>query len=408
MHSLIRREALLLTIGILFLAVFSSPVVCRAQDDPERARAFQLYDEAKYAEALPLFEKLAVKYAEDRDVLKTYGFLSIGEGTYLKDPTARKEARRRGRELLLKAQKLGADDALLKTMLESIPPDGGDDAKLTTKKEAEDAMREGEAAFSKNDFAKALEMYQLALLLDPNLYEAAVFIGDVYYATADQKKAGEWFGRAAAMNPDRETAYRYWGDSLMKQGRVTEAGDKFIESYLAAPYDRLSRSAFLNWGQRVNIELNHPEVNIPTDVSSQQEGKVTINLDPNSLKKDDKSGAATAWLLYGLVRGGWASANFSKQYPNEKKYRHSLKEEADALRAAIKSYEDAQKKDAKSIPDPSLQILTKLDKEGLLESFILLALPDEGIAQDYREYRRTNLEDLRRYVKQYVLTGGGK
>ena len=294
MHRSIRRNTLLLSICLLFLVLCSSPIVCRAQDDPDRARAFQLYNEGKYAEALPLFERLVVKYAEDRDVVKTYGFLTIGEGTYLKDPAARKEARRRGRELLAKAQKLGAEDALLKTMLESIPPDGGDDAKLTTKKEAEDAMREGEAAFSKNDFAKALELYQLALLLDPNLYEAAVFIGDVYYSTADQKKAGEWFARAATMNPDRETAYRYWGDSLMKQGRVTEAGDKFVESYLAAPYDRLSRAAFLSWGQRVNIELNHPEVDIPASVASQQDGKVTINLDPNSLKKDDKSGAGAA------------------------------------------------------------------------------------------------------------------
>ncbi|HSD47887.1 MAG TPA: hypothetical protein VLB87_14765, partial [Pyrinomonadaceae bacterium] len=58
--------------------------------------------------------------------------------------------------------------------------------------------------------------------------------------------------------------------------------------------------------------------------------------------------------------------------------------------------------------DRSLTLLAKLDKEGLLESFILLALPDAGIAQDYPGYRRTNLEDLRRYVKQYVLTGGGQ
>jgi hypothetical protein len=83
-----------------------------------------------------------------------------------------------------------------------------------------------------------------------------------------------------------------------------------------------------------------------------------------------------------------------------------LKEEADALRAAIKSYEEQQKK-AKST-DPSLQLLAKLEKEGLLESYILLALPDEGIAQDYPDYRRTNLENLRRYVKQYVLTGGAR
>jgi hypothetical protein len=382
--------------------------VCSAQDDPERTRAFQLYEEAKYAEALPVFEKLAAKYAEDRDVLKTYGFLMIGQGAYLKDADARKEARRRGRELLVKAQQLGSQDALLKSMLESIPTDGGNDAQLSTKKEAEDAMREGEAAFAKKDFGQAIEMYQLALLLDPKLYEAALFTGDVYYATAEQKKAGEWFARAAGINPDRETAYRYWGDSLMKQGRATEAGDKFVEAYLAEPYDRLTRSAFLNWGDKVHIQLNHPAVEIPTNVTSQKPGEVTINLDPNTLKKEDKSGAGAAWLIYGLIRGGWANTNFPKQYPNEKKYRHSLKEEADALRAAIKAYEEQQKKNAKSAPDASLDTLVKLDKEGFLESFILLALPDEGIAQDYQEYRRTNLETLRRYVKQYVMTGGGK
>jgi tetratricopeptide (TPR) repeat protein len=406
MPTSIPRDTLVLSITIVFLLACPLSPVRGAQDDAERTRAFQLYDEAKYAEALPAFEKLAAKYPEDREVLKTYGFLTIGEGAYLKDAAARKEARRRGRELLLKAQKLGADDALLKSMLESIPPDGGDDAKLSIKKEAEDAMREGEAAFAKKDFAKAIELYQLALLLDPNLYEAAVFIGDVYYATAEQKKAGEWFGRAAAINPDRETAYRYWGDSLMKQGRVTEAGDKFVEAYLAEPYDRLSRAAFLSWGQRVNIEINHPEVEIPTNVSSQQQGQVTINLDPNTLKKDDKSGAGAAWLVYGLTRGSWSQKEFATQYPNEK-YRHSLKEEAAALRAALKVYVEHQTKNPK-VTDSSLQLLAKLDKEGLLESYILLALPDEGIAQDYREYRRTNLEDLRRYVKQYVLTGGGK
>jgi tetratricopeptide (TPR) repeat protein len=406
MQIFIRRRTLTLSFTILFLLV--CPIVLRAQEqqpDPERARAFQLYEEAKYTEALPAFEKLAAKYPQDRDVLKTYGFLVMGQTAYVKDPAARKEARRRGRELLLKAQQLGADDALLRSMLESVPADGGDDAKLSSKKEAEDAMREGEAAFAKKDFPKAIEMYQAALLFDPNLYEAALFIGDCYYSTADQKKAAEWFGRATTINPDRESAYRYWGDSLMKQGKVTEAGDKFVEAYLAEPYSRLSRSAFLSWGERVNINLNHPQVDIPTDVTAQQQGQVTINVDPNTLKKDDKSGAGAAWLTYGFVRASWTK-EFTKQYPDEKKYRHSLKEEAAALRGALKSYQGQQAKNPQNT-DPSLQLLAKLEKEGLLESYILLALPDEGIAQDYPEYRRTHLEDLRRYVKQYVLTGGG-
>jgi tetratricopeptide (TPR) repeat protein len=398
----------MLTISICLLLFFSFSAALGAQQpqDPERVRAFQLFDDAKYVEALPAFEKLAAKYPEDRDVIKTYGFLVLGQTAYEKDAAARKEARRRGRELLLKAQQLGASDQLLKSMLEAVPPDGGDDARLSTKKEAEEAMREGEAAFAKKDFPKAIEMYQRALLFDPQLYEAALFTGDCYYATADQKKAGEWFGRAAAINPDRETAYRYWGDALMKLGHVTEAGDKFVEAYLAEPYSRLSRSAFLNWGQRINIVLNHPHVEIPTNVTSQKGGEVTINLDPNALKKDDKSGAGAAWITYGLIRSTWRSTEFAKQYPNEKQYRHSLKEEAAALRSALKVFAEDKTKTTQTA-DPSLTLLAKLDQEGLLESFILLGLPDAGIAQDYPAYRRTNLDDLRRYVKQYVLTGGG-
>jgi hypothetical protein len=110
-------------------------------------------------------------------------------------------------------------------------------------------------------------------------------------------------------------------------------------------------------------------------------------------------------MTYGLVRASWATTEFAKQYPNEKKYRHTLKEETAALRAALKTYQGQK---AKAPGDPSLDVLAKLDKEGFLESFILLALPDEGIAQDYLSYRHANLDTLRRYVKQYVLTGGGQ
>ena len=253
---------------------------------------------------------------------------------------------------------------------------------VSTKKDVDEAMREGEAAFAKGEFPKALEHYQRALLLDPKLYEAALMIGDIYFKSAEQVKAGEWFARAIEINPDREVAYRYWGDSLMKQGRVTEAGDKFVESYIAEPYSREARAGFIQYAERVKVSLAHPPVEPPTSV-----------------------GSSAAWVTYGLVRANWASTEFLKQYPEEKTYRHSLKEEAAAMRAALKVL-DEQK--GKTKDDPSLQIIRKLDKEGLLEAFILLALPDEGIARDFKAYRTTNIENLRRYVKLYVLTGGGQ
>ncbi len=103
MQVFIRHQALTLSFAILLFVSPLCTVLVRAQDqpDPERARAFQLYDEAKYSEALPAFEKLAAKYPEDRDVLRVYGFLVIGRTAYEKDAAARKEARRHGPELEL-------------------------------------------------------------------------------------------------------------------------------------------------------------------------------------------------------------------------------------------------------------------------------------------------------------------
>jgi tetratricopeptide (TPR) repeat protein len=390
--------------SVLLIFILFAPVLA-IQDDPERQRAFALFNDWKLSEALPLFEKLAVRYPEDAQLVEAYGLTMIWHAALLKDGPTRKEARKRGRELLLKAKQLGANTALLNTLIENIPPDGGSDEKFSSKKEVDDAMREGEAAFTRNDMPKALEMYQKALLLDPTMYEAALYTGDVYYKTAEQKKANEWFARAAAINPDRETAYRYWGDSLIKQGRVTEAGDKFVEAYIAEPYSRFARAAFINWGKKIQIHLDHPELVIPANVSAGGDNQTTLNLDPNLFKKDANANSSAAWMMYGITRAAWPNGEFAKNYPEEKKYRHSLKEEAAAMRSAIKVLEEKKIKDPNSI-DKSLQLIMKLDKEGLLESYILLAMADEGIAKDFVAYRRTNVENLRRYVKDYVLTGG--
>ncbi|PYS71250.1 MAG: hypothetical protein DMF69_11055 [Acidobacteria bacterium] len=392
---------------LLSLVAAASLVAHGQQDDPDRAHAFQLYSDAKLAEALPLFEKLAKTYPQDPDVLMRYGWTVISQNAYQKDPAARKETRRFGRELLERARKAGANHPLLLSMLEEIPVDGGDDSQFgfSAKKEVDDAMRAGEAAFAKQDFPKALEMYHLALVLDPKLYRAALFIGDVYFASADQKKAGDWFARAVAIDPDRETAYRYWGDALMKQGRVTEAGDKFVEAYIAEPYSRMATAGFQQWGKKVSVDLGHPNVSIPTSVTQQGNGNTTINLDPTTLTKDDKSGSGTAWMMYGLIRASWSQGEFLKQYPNESKYRHSLKEEASALRAAVQSV-NKQKNVDQSALDPSLRIVAKLDKEGLLEAYILLAAADQDIARDFPAYRKENITRLRQYVVDYVMTGG--
>jgi len=85
-----------------------------SQDDAERRRAFQLYKDAKYNEALPLFEKLEKVYPSDPQILETYGLIVFGQNAVLKEPAARKEARKKARELLVRAQAAGANGALTK------------------------------------------------------------------------------------------------------------------------------------------------------------------------------------------------------------------------------------------------------------------------------------------------------
>ncbi len=389
---------------LLLLFFLSSPPVTTAQDptNPERQKAFQLWEQGKIDEALPLFEKLEKAHPSDPAILERFGWLLFMRNDSIKDPASRQANRKRARELLVRAKKAGADSVVITSMLEVVPEDGGDDSRWTfsKRKEVDDAMREGEAAFVRKDFAKAITFYQQALTLDPTLYEAGLYIGDAYFGAGEQLKAAEWFARAVQINPNRETAYRYWADSLMKQARVTEAGDKYIEAFIAEPYSRVARTGFVNWANQVGIELAHPEVNFPADVSVKQNGDSTITLDPSALKKDDKS--STAWMIYSFTRTSWVQTEFKKQYPEEAKYRHSLKEETASIRAALKQIKSTQQ------VDPSLATLAKLDTEGLLEAYILLARVDAGISEDFAAYRKDHIDKLREYVNKYVMTNGGK
>ena len=82
-------------LGILVLLLLVPFVTATAQDDPDRQRAFRLYKDGKYVEALPLFEKLTAANAQDRAVMETLGLLVYSQSAYLKEPEERKKARKR-------------------------------------------------------------------------------------------------------------------------------------------------------------------------------------------------------------------------------------------------------------------------------------------------------------------------
>ena len=117
--------------------------------------------------------------------------------------------------------------------------------------------------------------------MDPKLYLAALFAGDMYfkkgYQATDPKvkdenfnKAGEWFAKAIAIEPNVETAHRYWGDALMHQGKQQDAMLKFIDGIIADPGNRNAYVGLSQWGQRNRISMAHPAIEVPVKISARR------------------------------------------------------------------------------------------------------------------------------------------
>lgn len=376
-----------------------------AQDSPqsERDRALRLlWDEAKTSAALPLLEKLAKERPDDGFVAFSYGFALLGKVKTLKDPEARKKTRIEIRKWLEKAASLGVKEPILVSLLELIPPDGGNDEIFSVVKEADDAMRDGEELYVNGDFARAAEAYQRALRADPKLYDAALFTGDMYFKLGDNAKAEEWYMRAVQINPEKETAYRYSATPLLRSGKLDEAKSRYIDAVIAEPYNRMSWSGLDQWAKVAGVKLGHPQIDIPSSVKNGEGNDVNISIDPKVVDSKGESTGLGAWMMYGIRRASWKMREFAKVYPNEKTYRHSLREEVGALQGVVEAVKQRQKDKKITQLDPSLASLMKLADEGLLEPFVLLALADEGIANDYWDYRKNNRDKLKRYLIEYV------
>lgn len=413
-HSLNAKRFLLNTCLLLTfcLGLSATHVVVAQPPDyaAERRRAMELYDQNKFADAIPIFEKLVTIKNNDVDVWERLGWATLVVAGSMQDPAQRKQARERARRALLRAQQLGDDSNLLHQGLQILAGPDQADLSFSVNKEADVAMREGEAAHSRGDLDQALAKYRRALELDPKLYEAALFAGDMefkkgynstdpQYRSAAFDRSGVWFAKAIAIDPNRETAYRYWGDALDAQGKTNDALDRFVEAIIADPYNRSPYVGLTQWAQRHKVQLGHPKIEPPTAPTTQGD-KTTVNVDPRTLNSTDGS---NNWLMYSLTRVAWSKGDFFRNYPGEKTYRHSLKEEAAALRmVADACAKDLQSGKVKAL-EPSLAMLVKLNEDGFIEPYVLFARPNQGIARDYPAYRATNRDKLKRYWLSVVI-----
>lgn len=397
MKSLRMAIALALFVGLGQAAAAQEP------SDPKELRraAMELFKQSKAVEAKPLFEKLVEAFPDDFDIVDSYSMVLLTHAATLPDSDARKKARILARQMGERARDLGKGKSGYWEVALRVPEDGSESA-FSSNAEIERIMKEAEADFAKGELEKAFDGYLRALAIEPKLYWAALFCGDVRYKQGRHEEAWPWFARAIEIDPRTETAYRYWADSLLKAGRLQEARSKAIDAVIADPYTRWTWNALMSWAGRAGVQLSHPRIESPNSLKKDSDSKTTINIDPSAL--DAKDGR-DMWIIYEMSRAAWTakdSDSFRKAYPDEKSYRHSLEEERGALGLVASTVDARMKKGEIKSLHPSLQPLLKLHQDGLLEAYILLARADEGIAKDYAAYKEKNAAKLRKYLEEWV------
>lgn len=367
--------------------------------DPDRIKAMELYAQHRMSEAVPLLVSVLERYPNDVVAHERLGVSLISKSDIDSDPEQSKADLIRARQELLKARLLGDNSDLLNTLLE-ILPQNGERTTLSPRAAVDAAMHRGEAAFAEGKLDDALREYTAAYELDPKLYIAALDIGDAYFRLRQPDKSGEWFSRAIEINPNTETAYRYWGDALLQQGNMSEARSKYIQGIAAFPYSNASWVGIKNWLASTHLSFNQMNFSIPSSVSKNPNGGMNITLDPSTLGKDDGS---SAWLMYGMERALWRQEKFAKEFSSEKNYRHSLKEEVDSLSLVATGYAEQKKNGSVKHPTPALELLSRIQADGMLEPYVLLVRPDKEIAQDFLPYQQAHRDKLVAFLDKYLV-----
>jgi tetratricopeptide (TPR) repeat protein len=409
-HRMIRNKPSHRSATLSFLLVAILVAACRLafpqaqmNDDPQtsamRKQALQLYREGKFVEAMPLLEKLAGINPSDFVVREHWAYCVLEYSKTLTNPQERRAARRQARQLGLEAKKLGDEGELLQVLL-SIPEDGSD-LKFSERADVDEAMKGAEASRAKGNLDDAKRGYLHVLELDPKNYDATVYVGDVYFSERAFNSAGEWFDKAIKLDPDKETAYRYWGDALGEMGKNGEAREKYIYAVIAEPYTRPPWTALRRWTDRTNQQFNAILLQNKSSVKNATDKAVKLEEQPLKEVNAEEAG----WNAYEKVRQEWKNGKFKQQFPNEPAYRHTLKEEAEALDALVAALapDAASLKKAEKL-DPALLALIQIDHEGLLEPYVLLNRADPEIAKDYPAYRAAHRDKLYQYMDKYVLT----
>ena len=384
------------TFQIVFLLIFSLSSFFGAfaqnpKDDKELAQAMEFVKNGRPIDALPLLEKLSLRYPKDAEIQAELGISILVNSVTIKDETARRKDVARGGEVLKKAKQLGTQNVLALHYLDLVETGGDiDSVSHSASKEVEEAIREGEGFYGRGEFEKAFESYQKAYKLDPQSYDAALFAGDCFYAQKKYAEAEIWFAKAVAINPNREQAFRFWGDALALQDKGKESLPKYADAFIAEPNSRLTFNTLIQATRNHGNRRTSPFILLPI-----KEDSLGDEIDTDLLSNQEE---VKIWNNFAEIRKKQSQGITITS--SRKIFTSNLKEDVEALKSVATAAKTALQKDKTLQLSQSLLNLIKVDSIGMLDVYIMLFIQGEN-SPEYYDFREKNRDRMRKFLVDY-------
>ena len=151
--------------------LLSASYTCTAQSDEDKAKeiivkALTLYQQQRYAEALPYMQLMAEAAPDSPEIRFAYAMCLIGKSKQVSNTEEAKQLSAKALEQFVKAKELGSKDpqtdafiAILSGKMAASPASQG----FSTNKEADKLMLEGETYFAQSKYDDAIKKFEKAL-----------------------------------------------------------------------------------------------------------------------------------------------------------------------------------------------------------------------------------------------------
>jgi len=359
----------------------------------------KLFDEGKLLEARaaadPVVEKFP--YSADLQVLLSGILFRLGENEA--DAARRGELFATGLNHLRVARRLNPTDMrhynIAKSTLASrympLVPSSPEAAKV---------YRQAERQAAEGRCDDAVKLFRKTIELEPSFGRAYARMGECLFLSGRASDAVSLYKEATGRTPLDPVGHRLGANALSGLGRAQEARECLINSLLADPECPAVWEDFTRLATKNGKELARHSEAIPLRF---------LVLSPDSYAESLFDGllpeAAEAWRAYSKEKLLWRSAKFSQNFPKEKFYHATADEEVESLALLVDIWNTA-KQENRELYDESLDFLSQVEREDLLEAFVYLELFTEEYRIGYERWKKEHSAKAIGYVERYLLGTG--